>query len=440
MTEGERPTRFRLPRLAASLANPNIRRYLIGQQLSNGGLWMQQTAELWLILELTGSGTALGLHAVFRFGPLLLFGAHGGLVGDRFPRLRTLTITQTLHALGASVLVFVALSPDPSLAVIYAVGLFQGSVNAIDNPLRRTFIRDLASDAELPNAVALNSTMATVTRTLGPAVAGLTIALVGVVGCFAVNTLSYGAVLIALSRLDRSTMRPPTFAPKGRGQVRAGLSYAWGDLPIRRTLAVSGVVGIFAWNYNTIMPVYATTALGGGASLYGYLLSIVGVGSFVGALVAARAVGRHDARLVASMGLLVVALVSVALAPGIVAASVSLLLLGAAGTSVVIASQTRLQLRARDEMAGRIMALFSVLFVGSKPIGGALGGWLIDLSGPRLAFAFGAVVIGVAGLWLLVSRWAARRSERRSVRTSTDEAIGYRTPRTPAPYPEPKAQ
>lgn len=386
-----------LMHVGKSLGNRNIRRYLIGVSLSHLGLWMETTAVLWLLLELTGSGTALGIHSVVRFGPMLLFGAHGGLLTDRVERLKLLKITQSLHAVSSVVLIVVVLQPDPSVLVIYLLGFAHGCINAVDNPLRRGFIRDLSSDDELPNAVALNSTAGTINRTFGPALGGMTIAAFGVVWCFAINALSYAAVLIALSLIDRSKLRPPHYAPTGRGQVRAAYRYALDDAHIWRTLVIVAAVGTFAWNYGVLMPVYATATLGGDASLYGLMLSTVGAGSFVGALLTARASGAHDRRMHGALAVIVAAMLLTAVAPGVLVAGIALFVLGGAGTSVIISSQTHLQLRVHDQMSGRVMALFSIAFLGSKPLGGALAGWLIDASGPRLGFGVGAVIVAIIG-------------------------------------------
>jgi predicted MFS family arabinose efflux permease len=391
-------------RVGRSLENQNYRRYLLGVTLSHMGLWMEITAVMWLLLELTGSGTALGIHSVVRFGPVLLLGSHGGLLSDRMERLKLLKITQSLHAASAVALIVVVMAPDPSVVAIYLLGLVHGLINAVDNPLRRGFIRDLSSDDELANAVALHSTAATINRTFGPALGGMTIAAFGVIWCFVINAASYAAVLIALFLIDRTALRAPHFAPAGRGQVRAAYRYAWQDEHIWRPLLIITAVGTFAWNYDVLMPVYASTTMGGDASLYGFMLSTVGAGSFVGALLTARARGAHDRRMLVAVAVIVAALTLAALAPGVLVATIALFILGAAGTSVIISSQTHLQLRVHDQMSGRVMALFSVAFLGSKPLGGALGGWLIDLSGPRLGFGIGAAILAIVGTWASVQR------------------------------------
>lgn len=381
------------------------------------------TAELWLILELTGSGTALGIHSIVRFGPVLLLGAHGGLLTDRVERLRLLKVTQGMLAVAAWALVaMMLLLSEPSVIFVYAVGLMQGLVNAVDNPLRRGFIRDLSNDVELPSAIALNSAMNTISRTLGPALAGILIAVFGVLWCFVINAVSYVAVLVALSFIDRSRLRPPKFAPSGRGQIRAAYAYAWSDERIWITLVIVAAVGTFAWNYAVLMPVYATAAMGGDASTYGLMLSTVGLGSFIGALLTARSTRDHHRHTMRAVCLVVASMFGVAAAPSVTIACVGLFLLGVSGTAVIISGQTLIQLIVHDEMSGRVMALYSVAFTGSKPLGGLLAGWLIDFSGPRLGFAAGATAIGVIVSWIAIRHHPGDRQ-------SMDAAAGEPTNR-----------
>ena len=402
-----KPTKPSWSNVGRSLKNKNIRRYLAGQGLSNTGLWMQQVAELWLIFELTGSGSALGLHSVLRYGPMLLFGAQAGLLTDRMERLKLLKVTQLINAVAAGALAISSWFFIPSLALIYIIVFVQGCVNSVDNPLRKGFVRDMANDDELASAVSINSTMGSVTRMLGPAVGGLIVATMGVKWCFVVNATSYGAVLAALYTIDRSKLRPPSLAPSGRGQIRAGLAYAWKIKEIATILAVVAVVGTLAWNYNVLMPIYSTETLGGNATLYGVLLSVVGAGAFVGAIMTARAFRIENRRLIASTAVLALALGLAAAAPSLPSAVVALFLLGAAATAVTVGAQARLQLRVADQFSGRVMALFAVCFVGSKPLGGILAGWFLDISGPRLAFAVGSGAIGAVSLWLILYRgWA----------------------------------
>jgi MFS family permease len=413
-----------------SLRNRNFRLYLVGQGLSQTGTWFQQTAEIWVILQITGSGTAVGMHSVLRFGPLLLLGIPAGLLTDRHNRWRLLITTQTAYAVAAAILALASFHSYPSLYLIYGMVLVQGIINAIDNPLRRSFVRDLVTDEELTNAVSLNSTVATVARFVGPAIGGVLIALVGVPWCFAINAISYGAVLLSLFLLDQRSFRATVLVSRARGQLREGFRYAMHNRRIGRTLIMVALLGTFVWNWNVILPLYATDTFHGGATLYGWLLSLLSLGSFVGALLAARLVRVSGAFFRLTGALLAVGLVAAALAPCLPLAIVGLVVLGAASTSFMVGAQAHLQLESDDAMSGRILALFSVGFVGTRPIGGIVTGWVMDLSGPRLAFGMGAVVTASMVLALLLRRtpWP-RRTE--------GTGIESHKPETPSPRPGP---
>lgn len=384
-----------------SLHNRNLRVYLAGHMLSRTGGTIQQTAELWLLLELTGSGTAVGFHSVLRFGPLLVFGAYAGVLADRFQRLRLLLNTQAILLVSATVLAVAAWIGEPAVALIYTVAAVQGVVLAIDNPLRRSFVRDLASDDELTNAVSLLSSAGTVARTAGPAIAGVLIAIVGVAVCFALNAISFALYLVGLLRLDRARMRPQVLLGSAPRQLREGLLYAWHHRSIRLTLILCAVVSIFGWNWDVLIPFLAIVEFDGGAPLYGTLLSVLGVGSMIGTLAVARATRVRAAMLLVLGAFLAGALMLVAVAPVLLLAGLGLALAGGFGSAFVTAAQARLQLAVDDHMSGRVLALYSMVFMGTKPIGAMLAGFLVEIANARLGFAVGGVVIGltVAAVW-----------------------------------------
>lgn len=386
-----------------ALGSRNYRRYVAGQSLSNVGMWVQTTAELWLLLQLTGRGSALGVHAALRFGPLLVFGAHGGLVGDRFDRLRLLKLTQIGLALAAVVLAAASWMSQPSVVLIYVIVLAQGAINAVDNPLRRTFIRDLVDDPNLASAVSLHSSAATLSRTVGPAVAGVLIAGVGIQWCFTINAVSYGAVLVGLATIDPAHLRPRTAVPRAPRQVREGLVYAWRTPSIRDVLLLTFVVSMLGWNWNVILPVYATSAFDGGASTYGTLASMLGVGSLIGALLIGRRTELRARHLSLCSTALSIALAVTAWAPTFAIGILGVVLLGSAGTAFIVATQAKVQLCVTDAMSGRVLALYSVVFMGAKPLGGLIAGWITDMGGPRTAFTLGAIAVFVATLSAVVT-------------------------------------
>jgi predicted MFS family arabinose efflux permease len=356
-------------------------------------MWMQQTAELWVILQLTGRGSALGLHSVLRFGPVLLFGTYAGLFSDRIDRRRLLIVTQSVLALAAATLAVTSWLAAPRLTLIYGAVMVQGLVNAVDNPLRRGFVRNLVSDEDLTNGVSLNSSVMTLARTVGPALGGVVIASFGVVPCFAINALSFAAVLGTLFRIDSAALRPSEPVARATGQVREGLRYAWQRREIRTALLMITVAGAFVWNWATILPVYADTVLAGGPSLYGFLLSVLSIGAFVGALATTRLVTIHHRHLLVASAIIASALLTVALARPLPAIVAALIVLGAASTALAIGCQARIQLSTDDAVSGRVLALYSVGFVGSKPLGAVMAGWVIDATDARVAFGINAAVM-----------------------------------------------
>jgi MFS family permease len=410
---GARLTRLATGPSTRSLRNRNFRLFLAGQGVSQVGMWMQQTAELWVILQLTGRGSALGLHSVLRFGPVLLFGTYAGVFSDRIDRRRLLITTQAILALAATTLAITSWLATPQLILIYGAVTIQGLVNAVDNPLRRGFVRDLVSDDDLTNGVSLNSTVMTLSRTVGPALGGVVIAEFGVVPCFAINALSYTAVLVTLVRIDGTALRHSAHVARAAGQVREGLRYAWRRPEIRTALLMITVAGAFVWNWATILPVYAGTALDGGPSLYGFLLSVLSLGAFLGALATTRlAAVRHRHLFVASV-VVASALLALALARPLPVVVTALVALGAASTALAIGCQARIQLATDDAVSGRVLALYSVGFVGSKPLGGVIAGWIIDATSARAAFSVNTAAVAMMTIATAIAAWR-RRSARRA--------------------------
>ena len=399
-----------------SLRNRNFRLYLTGQVISQTGNWFQITAEMWLILLITDSGTAIGVHSVLRFGPLLLLGIPAGLVTDRFDHLKLLAWTQGVTGVTAVVLAVASFSSSPSLLLVYATVLARGIVFAIDNPLRRGFVRDLVSDTELTNAVSLNSSANTVARSLGPAISGITISSAGVAWCFTINALSFIPVIVTLLMLDRSQLRPAQIVGRAKGQVREGLRYAWRSRRIRRTLIMVTVLGLYPLNWIVILPVYATDTFGGDSSLFGFLTSVMAVGAFVGAAVLARLntiAGAHFRIVGALMALSFAVLAAV---PVLWIAIAGLALLGAAGTSFQIAANSRLQHEADDSMSGRILAIYSVALIGTRPIGGLVTGVVVEHSGPQVAFGISSAIVIVIVLTVAFGPASRARLSSRALR------------------------
>ncbi|MGC1852394.1 MAG: MFS transporter, partial [Solirubrobacterales bacterium] len=268
-----------------SLTVPNYRRYFLGQLVSLSGNWMQIVAAVWLVLELTGSGVAVGFVTALQFLPMLLFGAWGGLLADRIPKRRLLIATQVLMALPAVGLLAVSAAGVVTPAMVYVAAFARGAVLAVDNPTRQSFVIELVGPERVVNAVSLNSVLVQTARVLGPALAGVLIATVGVVPCFALNILTFVAMIAALWLMDPATLDTPPVVARERGAIRAGLRYVRRTPELAVPLALMALVGTFGFNFQVVLPLLATFSFEGGASAYAALVTAMGVGSVAGALI-----------------------------------------------------------------------------------------------------------------------------------------------------------
>lgn len=381
-----------------SLHVPNYRRYFSGQIVSVSGNWMQMVAEIWLILELTESGFAVGATTALQFLPILLFGAWGGVLADRFAKRRLLMFTQALMALPALALFAVTVSGAVAPWMVFLVAFARGTVNAVDNPTRQAFAIEMVGAERLVNAVSLNSVLIHASRLIGPAIAGTIIAIAGVAPCFAVNVLTFGAMVLALWRMEPAQLRTPPRAARERGAVRAALRYVRGTPELAVPLALMALVGTFGLNFQAILPLLARFSFDGGASAYATLVAAMGAGSVIGAL-ATGAHGRTDARLIAGSALAFGLLAILAAAmPSLVLEVPIIALLGASAVTFAAAINSSLQLTVEPAMRGRVMALYSVVFLGSTPIGAPLAGWLSEAYDPRAALLL-AASSGLAAAW-----------------------------------------
>jgi MFS family permease len=394
-----------LRRSFTSLSVPNYRRYFIGQLVSLSGNWMQIVAEMWLILSLTGSGVAVGVTSALQFLPFLLFGALGGLLADRFPKRSLLILTQTLMALPALALWAVTAAGVVTPLMVWALVFARGAINAVDNPTRQSFAIEMVGADRVVNAVSLNSALIHSARIIGPAGAGIVIATIGIAPCFLVNALSFGAMIVALRAMEPGELRPAPVAERGRGAVRAALAYVARTPALAIPLAMMAVVGTLGFNFQVILPLLARFTFNGDASTYTALAVAMGVGSVAGAL-AAGARGSVGPRMLvaAAFSFGAIALVAAA-APSVPLEIAALVPLGAASVTFAAGINSSLQLAAEPEMRGRVMALYSVVFLGSTPIGGPIAGWLSESIDPRAAL----VMTGAASLAAALGARAAFR-------------------------------
>ncbi len=359
---------------------------------------MQTVAETWLVLKLTNSGFAVGIAAALQFAPMLLAGAWGGAIADRLPKRRLLTITQLAMALPALALFGLTAAGAITLWMLYGLIFARGLVLAIDNPARQSFLVELVGPDRVLNAVSLNSALINSARIIGPAIAGVLITTVGVAPCFAVNAVSFLAMIVALRRMDRRQLITTPVSERAPGQVRSALRYVRATPELWIPLALTGVVGTFTFNFQILLPLLADFTFHGDAGVYATLTTAMGVGAIVGAIAnGSRARVRPSLLVSAALafGALMLALSS---APTELLAVVALVPVGAASVAFSASVNSALQLAVAPAMRGRVMALYSVVFLGSTPIGAPLMGWLANAAGPRAAFALGGLVAIAAGL------------------------------------------
>jgi MFS family permease len=384
----------------------NFRLFFFGQIVSVSGTWMQMVAAAWLVLQLTGSGVALGIDTALSFGPILLFGAYGGALADRYDKRTMLIVTQSVFAMFAFVYWALVASGVVELWMVYTLSFLFGCVNAIDNPVRQSFYAEMVDASDLPNAVSLNGAVMTGTRIIGPALAGALIASVGMAWCFLINGFSYLAVIGGLLLMHASELRPNR-APREKGAIRSGFRYIWQTDGLRRPMVLMAVMYLFAFNYSVLMPLFAEDTFGGDAGTLGLLLAMTGVGSLLGALYMASKTDPNERRLAIAAVLVGVTTFIVALSPTLHLAVATVPLMGVASIVFFVTANTTLQLTARPEMRGRVMALYAMIFLGSTPFGAPVAGYVGEHFGARVALVRSAVIAlatGAVGLWIVDRR------------------------------------
>jgi MFS family permease len=396
----------------------NFRLFVGGQLLSNIGTWMQYVAAPLLVLHLTGSGFALGIDTGLSFLPILLFGAWGGVVADRFDNRRVQLITQAAYAVLAFTLFGLTASGVVQVWMVYLLSFLSGMVTAVDMPTRQSFYLEMVGADDLTNAMSLNTATFTGARIVGPTIAaGMLAATNGATApVFFVNGLSYVAVILALLAIRVPELQPRQRVARAKGQVREGLAYIRRTPNLRMPMLVMLAVFLFSFNFSVLTPLYALRTFHGDAGTFGAMLSLFGLGSLTGALVLASRSSRPNPRRLSLFALAMGGIsLAAAAAPTFGIACAVLACLGFAGTAFAITGNSTLQLTSATELRGRVMAIYSVIFLGSTPIGAPLTGWVGEHLGARVAFLGGGVIAllaGFAGLAALARRESNERRRR----------------------------
>lgn len=399
-----------LTRGFSALAVRNYRLFWIGQLISFTGSWMQRTAQDWLVIQLTHSPFALGVVTVCQFLPITLLSLVGGVITDRWPKRQLLLVTQTAALLQAAV--FTALVATGTIQIwhVYILAAVQGLINALDNPTRQAFVPELVGRAHLVNAIALNSMLFNGARVMGPAVAGLLIAQFGIAPALGLNAVSFLAVIAGLLMMDTNTMAAVPKMPSGPvgRRLLEGLGYVWHTPPVLLVMLLMASIGTFGYNFSVVLPLVAGFLLKTDAAGFGGLSAFLGLGSLIAALTTAYARQVTRRRLVASAALFSLLLGAVALSAHFALTALLLMALGGAGVLFTTSANTLLQLTVPNELRGRVMSLYILLFAGTTPIGGFLIGTLSSTLGVvwALLICAGLCLAGVAGA--LLYDWRTR--------------------------------
>lgn len=394
---------------------------------------MQNVALAWLVLQLTNSGVMLGVVAALQFLPLLLGGMWGGLLADRVDKRFLLMTTQTAMALIAAVLAVLTLGGAVRLWSVLVLAFLLGCATLVDNPTRLAFVVELVAKDRVPNAVGLDSAMLHAGRAIGPAVAGVVIPLFGTGWCFLANAGSFLVIIAGLALLRPDELRRVRPTARSRGQLRAGVRYVWDSAELRATSILVAVAGTLGFNFAVVLPLLARHSFHGGAEVFGLMTAMTGIGALVGALVAAAS--PQPRRLLVIAGAAFgVSMVLAAVVPVLAAELLVLVLVGAAAIAFIATAKTVLQLRSSADMQGRVMAVFSIVFIGSTPVGGPLVGWLSQQWGPRVGLAVGGVAVAIATLaWrrsaLMAAAAARAQRAQRLENLEPDSSPGASSPR-----------
>ncbi len=415
----------RIPEMFRALKHRNYQYFFIGQLLSLIGTWMQSVAQAWLVYRLTDSTVLLGLIAFSGQIPVFLFATLGGAIADKYNRQRILQVTQTIAMILATVLTVLTLTGLIQVWHIFVIAALLGLTNAFDIPTRQAFIVDLIERKDLTNAIALNSSMFNGARIVGPAVAGVLVATAGEGWCFGINAVSYIAVLTGLSLIRIETRRKVPVPGSAISNIVEGFKFVCKTSPIRSLLLLLGVVSLMGSPYAVLMPIFAGQILEGGASGLGILMGASGVGALAGALALAarkslKGLGRWIAFASAGFG---ACLILFSFSRSFWLSAAFLVPAGFAMMIQMAASNTLVQSMIPDELRGRVMAVYSMMFMGMAPLGAMFAGTVAQNIGAPYTVAIGGAVCIIAATFFAFNL-KEFRSEAREIIIALNMASG----------------
>jgi MFS family permease len=382
-----------------SLRNRNFRLFSVGHLISSTGNWLTNVALTLLVLSLTDNGLAIGILAACQYGPVFFLSAWAGAVADRSDKRRFLFITQSLSMVQSFALAVLAFMPNPPLPAFYIIAVMGGILLSFDNPLRRSFVPEMVRQDDIANAVVLNSLVINTSRIFGPTLAGLLIVTVGYGWCFTIDAFSYLAVLLCLLMMRPAELRRRAPKPRRKGEVREGVRYIMSVPILWIPMAMLAAIGILAYNFTVTLPLFVTGALESNDATFTLLYATFSFGSVVGALIVANRGLVSIRTIVIGAALLGILMLALGSAPGVPAAFPIMLLLGGASILYMTSTTANVQVTARPDMHGRILAIQSSLMIGGTLIGAPVLGLLADLAGTRAPILLGGFVCLAAALF-----------------------------------------
>jgi MFS family permease len=394
---------FRLPELFLALRHRNFQLYFSGQLISLVGTWMQSTAQAWLVYRLTHSPFLMGLVVFVGLFPAFVLGIWGGVIADRYNKHTMIITTQALEMIQAFLFAAFVLWGNITIWQIFVFVALLGTVHAFDMPLRQSFIVDLVDPDALPSAIALSSSVFNAARIVGPALAGILVAVTSEGYCFLINGVSYFAVLISLFQIKTKRHPHHRHAKNAFESLKEGLAYSYRTYHVRSIFWILTIAVLCGTPYLTFMPIFANDILHSGSRGLGILMGSAGIGAFLGAVSLGaqkemRGVGKIIALAVCAFG---IALVLFALSRNFLFSFAILFVIGFSMMAGMVSSNIMLQLLVPDHLRGRLMSIYATIIVGVVPIGSLLSGWSAKWIGAEKTTIAGGVLAVIAGCWFL---------------------------------------
>jgi MFS family permease len=393
----------------SSLRVPNFRLFTASNVLAMSGSWMQRIAQDWLVLELSGSVTAVGITVALQFAPMLMFGLYGGLIVDRYSKRMLLMLTQGVVAVLSTVLAVLTITGVVEVWHVFVIAFLVGMVTVVDNPTRQVFVNELVGPRNLRNAISVNSSVFQLGGLIGPAVAGVLLVAVGAGWAFAINAVTCLVTILALSQLKTSKLIRTPPMPRTKGQMKQGLAYVLRKPAIFWSIVMVAILSVFALTMPVILSSYATDVYEVGAAGYGLFNTLVAGGALVGAISSTRRKGVRLRTVVLAGIAWGVLQATAGFMPTELSFGILLVALGVANLLFITAANSLVQMSSNIGIRGRVMSLYVLVLLGGQAIGGPMMGWIVENHGPQIGMAISGIVPAVAAA--LIGIHLARRGQ-----------------------------